>query len=62
MGWVDGHIHIERGEYSLEWIQQFVDKAVERQVDDVTFDHKPEHWIGMDVDKIYRTYFEGNWL
>ena len=33
MARVDGHIHIERGDYSLEWIQQFVDKAVETQMD-----------------------------
>lgn len=152
---IDGHIHIERGEYTLNWIQQFVDRAVEMQideiwllehcyrfeefvpmydsvcayseyvnawfhrqagavkleeyldlikrvrnerfpvtikfgleicyfkefenfvaeqltkgkgfdfllgsihfVDDFAFDHKAEHWNGMDVDKIYRRYFE----
>lgn len=150
----DGHIHIERGDYTLEWIDKFVSKAVEMQldeirllehcyrfeefvpmydsvcsyseyvdawfhrcagvlkladyleliervrketypvkikfgleicyfkefeyliaeqtkdkgfdfllgsihfVDDFAFDHKAEHWIGMDVDKIYRRYFE----
>ena len=35
MARVDGHIHIERGDYSLEWIQQFVDKAVETQMDEI---------------------------
>ena len=25
----DGHIHIEKGPYILDWIQKFVDKAVE---------------------------------
>lgn len=150
----DGHIHIERGPYSLEWIEQFVNKAVEMQLDEIrllehcyifeefvpmyasvcayskyvedwfrrsagkhrmseyceliekvraqtypvkikfgleicyfkeyeafirertkdkgldfllgsihfvdrfAFDHKPEHWIGIDVDTIYRRYFE----
>ena len=32
---IDGHIHIERGEYKLEWIQKFVDKAVEMQLDEI---------------------------
>ncbi len=32
---VDGHIHIERGDYTLEWIQQFVDKAVDRGLDEI---------------------------
>ena len=26
---IDGHIHIEKGPYTLDWIQKFVDKAVE---------------------------------
>ena len=151
---IDGHIHIERGAYTLDWINQFVNKAVEMEideirllehsfrfeefepmydsacayseyvdawfhrnagahkladylelvervrneqfpveikfgleicyfqryesfvselvkgkgfdfllgsihfVDDFAFDHKAEHWAGVDVDKIYRRYFE----
>lgn len=27
-------------------------------VDDFAFDHKAEHWAGIDVDRIYRRYFE----
>lgn len=30
---IDGHIHIERGDYSLEWIEQFVNRAVEMKFD-----------------------------
>lgn len=151
---IDGHIHIERGAYTLDWINQFVNRAVEMQlneirllehcyrfeefvpmydsvcayseyvdawfhrqagvrkleeyldlikqvrnesfpveikfgleicyfkefedftaeltknkgfdfllgsihfVDDFAFDHKAEHWTGMDIDKIYYRYFE----
>ena len=32
---IDGHIHIERGPYTLEWIQKFVDRAVETGVDEI---------------------------
>ena len=32
---IDGHIHIERGPYTLEWIQRFVDKAVEEGLDEI---------------------------
>lgn len=32
---VDGHIHIERGQYTLEWVNQFVNKAVEMQLDEI---------------------------
>ena len=31
----DGHIHIERGPYTLEWIQKFVDKAVEMNLTEI---------------------------
>ena len=32
---VDGHIHIERGEYTYEWINQFVNQALEKQLDEI---------------------------
>lgn len=32
---VDGHIHIERGAYTLDWIQKFVDRAVETGLDEI---------------------------
>ena len=27
-------------------------------VDDFAFDHKAEHWAGIDVDRIFRRYYE----
>ncbi len=32
---LDGHIHIERGDYTREWIARFVDKAVEMHLDEI---------------------------
>ncbi len=32
---IDGHIHIERGPYTLEWIDQFVVRAVVEQIDEI---------------------------
>lgn len=32
---LDGHIHIEHGKYALEWIEQFVGKACEMQVNEI---------------------------
>ena len=32
---IDGHIHIERGPYTLEWINRFVEKAVEMRLDEI---------------------------
>lgn len=32
---IDGHVHIERGAYTLDWINQFVEKAVEMGIDEI---------------------------
>ena len=32
---IDGHIHLERGEYTLDWINQFVERAVEKELDEI---------------------------
>jgi histidinol-phosphatase (PHP family) len=32
---IDGHIHIERGSYTLAWIDRFVDTAVKNQIDEI---------------------------
>lgn len=32
---IDGHIHIERGDYSLPWIEKFVAKAAERDLEEI---------------------------
>lgn len=32
---IDGHIYIERGDYLIEWIEQFVNKAVEMEIDEI---------------------------
>ncbi len=32
---IDGHIHIERGAYTLDWINQFVSKAIEMEIDEI---------------------------
>ena len=31
----DGHIHIERGPYTLNWIDRFVSRAVEMGLDEI---------------------------
>lgn len=32
---IDGHIHIENGAYTLDWIRQFVNRAAEMQIDEI---------------------------
>ena len=32
---LDCHIHIERGDYTLDWIEKFVDTAVSRSIDEI---------------------------
>jgi histidinol-phosphatase (PHP family) len=37
---IDGHIHIERGNYSIAWINEFVKYALEREISEI---HLLEH-------------------
>lgn len=32
---IDGHVHIERGEYTLEWIRRFADRAIEKNIEEI---------------------------
>lgn len=32
---IDAHIHIERGQYTKEWIQQFINQAVKMGLDEI---------------------------
>jgi len=32
---VDGHIHIERGEYTLAWVERFIDQAILMNLDEI---------------------------
>ena len=32
---IDGHIYIERGDYTLAWIEKFVDQAVKMQLSEI---------------------------
>ena len=32
---IDGHIHLEYGDYTLEYVQKFVDRAVEMKLDEI---------------------------
>ena len=34
---IDAHVHLEKGDYSVEWINQFVAYAVKRNIDEVYF-------------------------
>ena len=34
---IDAHVHLEKGDYSVEWIKQFVEYAVKRNRDEVYF-------------------------
>lgn len=29
---IDAHVHLEKGDYSVEWIEQFIEYAVKRNI------------------------------
>lgn len=34
---IDGHVHLEKGEYCVEWVNQFIDYALDRGIDEIYF-------------------------
>ncbi len=34
---IDAHVHLEKGDYSVEWIEQFIKYAVKRNIDEIYF-------------------------
>ncbi len=34
---IDAHVHLEKGDYSVEWIEQFIAYAVKRSIDEIFF-------------------------
>lgn len=62
---IDGHIHIERGEYTLEWIQRFVDKAVEMHLDEIRLlehNYRFEEFVPMYDRVRAHSDFVENWF
>ncbi len=59
---IDGHIHIERGEYALEWIDQFLNKAVEMKLDEISingdtvFSENVAYRPDAEIIIVYRTF------
>ena len=34
---IDAHVHLEKGDYTIEWIEQFIDYTVKRNIDEIFF-------------------------
>lgn|SRR5574344_873328 len=34
---IDAHVHLEKGEYCLEWVNEFIQNAVARNIDEIHF-------------------------
>ena len=62
---IDGHIHIEKGDYTLDWIQQFVDRAVEMELDEIRL--LEHNYMFKEFEPMYDTVrscsdFVNNWF
>ena len=63
----DLHIHIERGEYTLPWIEKFINKAVEMQLDEICLlehsirlsDFHPTFAQAREYNSYQRRWFDG---
>lgn len=62
---VDGHIHIERGPYTLEWIEKFVNRAVDTGLDEIRLlEHcyRFQEFVPMYDDICARSDFVNKWF
>ena len=52
---IDAHVHLEKGDYSVGWIKQFVAYAVKRNIDEIYFlehTHIFKEWRIMSIRRI----------
>lgn len=62
---VDGHIHIERGSYSKDWINQFVNVALQRGISEIyLLEHSHRFREFASVYKLISDYseYQNEWL
>jgi histidinol-phosphatase (PHP family) len=62
---IDGHIHIERGSYSIDWINQFVKIALYRGLTEIhLLEHSHRFYEFSQVYKTVRNYnkYQNDWL
>ena len=62
---IDGHIHIERGPYTLDWIQQFVNQAVKMNISEIRLlEHcyRFEEFMPMYDDFCMASEFNNTWF
>ena len=62
---IDGHIHIERGPYTLEWIRRFVEKALEMHLDEIRLlehSHRFDEFIPMYDQVRARSEYVDAWF
>lgn len=62
---VDGHIHIERGPYTLEWVEKFVNRAVDTGLDEIRLlEHcyRFQEFVPMYDDICARSDFVNKWF
>ena len=61
---IDGHVHLERGPYTMEWLNRFVDTAIHRGINELYLlehSHRFIEFKGIYNDINPESYF-GKWL
>lgn len=62
---IDGHVHIEKGPYTIEWVNQFIENAIERGISELYIlehSHRFKEFKGI-YENIYNySDYQRNWL
>lgn len=62
---IDGHVHIERGPYKIEWIKEFVDKASSRGIQTLHLlehTHRFYEFIDLYSEAVKYNEYQREWL
>ena len=62
---IDGHVHIERGDYSIQWINEFVKYALDREISEIYLLEHSHRFL--EFKELYRSIasyneYQGSWL
>lgn len=55
---IDAHVHLEKSDYSVEWIEQFIEYAVKRNIDKIFFS---EHTF-VNFLKVFQSIYQLSYI
>ena len=62
---VDGHVHLEKGPYSVEWVNEFIKYALDRNIEEIYFlehTHLFQECQSLYTEMAEYNAYQGSWF